>query len=76
MSFLQFLAQKEVIEEPIIPELSQEGEQAKGGLDEILMKGGLTLDQVLTLKSEYYGLEYRIIGDTKIPVPVHKNIPE
>lgn len=76
MSFLQFLVQKEIIEEPIIPELSQEAEHAKGGLDEILTKGGLSLDQVLALKGEYYGLEYRILGDTKIPIPVLRNIPE
>lgn len=76
MSFLQFLVQKEIIEEPIIPELSKEAEHAKGGLDEILTRGGLTLEQVLALKGEYYGLEYRILADTKIPIPVLRNIPE
>ncbi len=76
MSFLQFLTQKEIIEEPVIPELSKEAEHAKGGLDEILTKGGLTLKQVLELKAEYYGLEYRILENTKIPVAVLRNIPE
>jgi type IV pilus assembly protein PilB len=76
MSFLQFLAQKEVIDEQIIPELSQEASRAKSGLDEILEKGGLTLKQILELKAEYYGLEYRILEDTKIPVSVLRNIPE
>lgn len=76
MSFLQFLAQKEIFEEQIIPELSKEAEQSKGGVDEVLTRGGMTLEQVLTMKSEYYGLEYRILGNIKIPISVLRNIPE
>ncbi len=76
MSFLQFLSQKQIIEDQIIPELTQESERTKGGLDEVLSRGGMTQEQVLTLKAEYYGLEYRILGDVKVPVSVLRDIPE
>src|SRR5512135_1835149 len=76
MSFLQFLSQKQIIEEQIIPELTQESERTRGGLDEVLARGGMTQEQVLTLKAEYYGLEYRILGDVKVPVSVLRDIPE
>lgn len=76
MSFLQFLSQKQIIEETIIPELTQESERTRGGLDEVLARGGMTQEQVLALKAEYYGLEYRILGDVKVPVSVLRDIPE
>ncbi|HXK37655.1 MAG TPA: GspE/PulE family protein [Candidatus Paceibacterota bacterium] len=76
MSFLQFLSQKQIIEETIIPELTQESERTKGGLDEVLARGGMTQEQVLALKAEYYGLEFRILGDIKVPVSVLRDIPE
>jgi type IV pilus assembly protein PilB len=76
MSFLQFLSQKQIIEETIIPELTQESERTRGGLDEVLARGGMTQDQVLALKAEYYGLEFRILGDIKVPVSVLRDIPE
>lgn len=76
MSFLQFLSQKLIIEEAIIPELTQESERTRGGLDEVLARGGMTQEQVLALKAEYYGLEYRVLGDVKVPVSVLRDIPE
>jgi type IV pilus assembly protein PilB len=76
MSFLLYLSQKGLFKEEDIPGLVQSAETAEGGVDELLEKGGMTTDEVLTLKSEYYGLPGRSLADEKIPVEVLKFIPE
>ncbi len=76
MSFLQFLAQKEILDEQVIPEVSEEANRSEGGLDDVLVRGGLPLDHILRLKSEYYGLEHRVLGKLKVPIPVLRHIPE
>src|SRR3989338_10743292 len=76
MSFPLFLAQKGLFREDDIPELTKEAEKALGGIDEVLSRGGMSGDDILTLKSEYYGMPARTLDGTKIPVDVLKYIPE
>ncbi len=76
MSFLLYLSQKGLFKEEDIPGLVQSAETAPGGVDELLEKGGMTTDEVLTLKSEYYGLPGRSLADEKIPGEVLKYIPQ
>lgn len=76
MSFPLFLAQKGLFREDDIPELMKEAEKALGGIDEVLSRGGMSGDDILTLKSEYYGMPARTLDGTKIPVDVLKYIPE
>jgi type IV pilus assembly protein PilB len=77
MSFLQFLSEKQIIGDADIPELENAGKGFKGGVDEVLEKGGLTPDQILSFKAEYYGLESRKLAiDLKVPTEVLKTVPE
>ena len=76
MSFLLYLAQKGLFREEDIPEISAQVEHASGGLDEVLEKGGMTGDQIGSLKAECYGIEARSLADHKVPAEVLKLVPE
>lgn len=76
MSFLLFLAQKGLFREEDISELTKESQKALGGIDEVLSKGGMSSTDVLTLKSEYYGISARSLDGMKVPVEILKFIPE
>lgn len=76
MSFLLYLAKRGLYREEDIPELTSQSEKALGGIDEILSKGGVTGDQIRTLKSEYYGIASWIFDGKKIAIEVLKYIPE
>lgn len=76
MSFLLHLAQKGLFREEDIPSIIASAAQAPGGVDDILTKGGMTEDQVLALKSEYYGLPPRKLEGYKVPSEVLRYVPE
>ena len=76
MSFLLYLAQKGLFREEDIPELSAQAEKSPGGIDDVLINGGMNSEQIGTLKSEYYGIEARSLVDHKVPVDVLKLVPE
>jgi type IV pilus assembly protein PilB len=76
MSFLLFLAEKGLFREEDIPEVSAQAEKVSGGIDEVLVKGGITPDQLLSLKGEYYGVPSRNVAGYKVPNDVLLRIPE
>ena len=76
MSFLLFLSKKGLFREEDISEISAQATKAKGGVEEILTKGGMTPDQVTKLKVEYYGLESKELGGQKVSSDVLRYIPE
>ena len=76
MSFLLYLTQKGLFREEDTPLLAAQIEKTPGGLDQLLAKGGLSSDQILKLKSEYYGMETRDLTGYRVPTEVLKYIPE
>ncbi len=76
MSFLLYLSQKGIFREEDIPELSSQAEKAPGGIDEVLAKGGMTDDQVLSMKGAYYAMDARSLEGQKVETEVLKYIPE
>lgn len=76
MSFLLHLAQKGLFREEDIPSIMASAETAPGGVDDILTKGGMTEDQVLALKNEYYGLPTRKLEGYRVPSDVLRYVPE
>jgi len=76
MSFLLYLAQKGIFREEDIPELSAQAEKADGGIDEVLAKGGMTDDQILSMKGAYYAMDARSLEGQKVETEVLKYIPE
>lgn len=76
MSFLLFLSQKGLFREDDIPELSSQAERNPGGIDAILERGGMTSEQLAALKSEYYGIDSRMLEGHKVAMDVLKLVPE
>lgn len=76
MSFLLHLAQKGLFREEDIPSIVASAENVPGGIDDVLTKGGMTEDQILALKSEYYGLPARKLDGYKVPPEVLRYVPE
>ena len=76
MSFLLYLTQKGLFREEDTAVLTAQIEKTAGGLDQLLAKGGLSSDQILKLKSEYYGMETRDLTGYRVPTEVLKYIPE
>jgi len=76
MSFLLYLVEKGLFREEDIPEVSAQAEKTTGGIDEVLAKGGITPEQLLTLKGEYYGIPSRELGGYKIPNDVLPYVSE
>jgi type IV pilus assembly protein PilB len=76
MSFLLYLSQKGIFQEENIPEISSQAEKAPGGIDEVLAKGGMTDDQILSMKGAYYAMDARSLEGQKVDTEVLKYIPE
>lgn len=76
MSFLLHLAQKGLFREEDIPSIVASAENVPGGIDDVLTKGGMTEDQILALKSEYYGLPARKLDGYKVSSEVLRYVPE
>lgn len=76
MSFLLFLSKKGLFREEDISEITSQATKAKNGIEEILTKGGMAHEQVVKLKSEYYGMEPKDLNDQKVSSEVLRYIPE
>ena len=76
MSFSLFLSHKGLIAENDLAALSAEAERLEGGIDEALEKRGLAIDDLLALKSEYYGIPSRSLAGVKVPPDILSLIPE
>jgi len=76
MSFLLYLTKKGFFHEEDVPQLTLQAEKALGGIDEILSKGGMSSEQILKLKGEYYGMEARSLAGHKITPDVLRYVPE
>ena len=76
MSFLLFLSKKGLFREEDIPELVSQAGKARGGMEEVLVSGGMTKADISTLKAEYYGMEMRDLAGAKVAADVLKYIPE
>src|SRR3989344_5969114 len=76
MSFLLYLAQKGLVHEEDIPGLSVQAEKVPGGIDEVLAMGGMTNDQILSMKGAYYAMDARSLEGHKVETEVLKYIPE
>jgi type IV pilus assembly protein PilB len=76
MSFLNFLATKNIIspeQVPLLKDLVKKGEKS---LDSVLYESGVTKDDLLVAKGEYYGVPYRDLEGVNVPFDVLKYIPE
>ena len=76
MSFLNFLATKNIISPEQIPLLKEQAKAGEKSLDAILFEAGVTKEDLLQTKGEYFGVPYRDLEGISVPFDVLKYIPE
>ncbi len=76
MSFLNFLATKNIISGDQIPFIKEQIKKENKTVDSILVENGLPKEDLIKMKGEYYGVPYRALESVDIPYDVLKNIPE
>ena len=76
MSFLNFLATKNIISGDQIPFIKEQIKKENKTVDSILIENGMPKTDLIKIKGEYYGVPYRALESTNIPYDVLKNIPE
>lgn len=76
MSFLNFLASKNIITEEQIPFLKEQTQSGEKTLDSVLIDAGMEKQALLENKGEYFGVPYRNLKDYNVPYEILKYIPE
>lgn len=76
MSFLNFLATKNIISPEQVPLLKEQAKSSEKSLDTILYETGVTKNDLLQTKGEYFGVPYRDLEGLSVPFEVLKYIPE
>ncbi len=78
MTFLEFLADKKLLDAKQLPRIFAESEASAEPLDRHLQRHGLTPEKILEAKSEYYGIPIHEIGSGTgaVPFEVLRYVPE
>ncbi len=76
MSFLNFLATKNILPADQIPFLKEQIKSADYSLDTVLLSGGMEKEHLLELKGEYFGVPYKSLESYNVPYDILKYIPE
>jgi type IV pilus assembly protein PilB len=76
MSFLNFLATKNLISADQIPFLKEQIKTTDKNIDTILLQSGLSKVKLLEIKGEYYNVPYKELESYNIPFDILKYIPE
>jgi type IV pilus assembly protein PilB len=76
MSFLSFLAEKNILDTNQIPFIKEQLKTSDKSIESILINAGFTDQNILELKGEYYGVPFRKLDTKNIPYEVLKYIPE
>jgi type IV pilus assembly protein PilB len=76
MTFLEFLADKKLVDQKQLPRLVSEAESAAEPLEKLLARYSVSPEQILEAKSEYYGIPVHELGTAPIPFEVLRYVPE
>lgn len=76
MNFLETLVKKNLINRYQIDEIIERSTKEQISIEKVLMEMGLSDEQILDAKSEYYGLEKKVIDYSEVDSDVVKMIPE
>jgi type IV pilus assembly protein PilB len=76
MSFLEALAQKGTIRPGDVPVLEREAKESGKSMEDVLVTRGLSKEEILEVKGEYYQLPTRSINGLDIPFETLNYIPE
>lgn len=77
MEFLQHLSRLGIISKDVLDAFITElNESHKGNVESLLLAKGLTIDQILRLKSDFYGIPAKHVEAVAVPFDVLKYIPQ
>lgn len=76
MSLLNFLATKNIIAPEQVSLLKEQAKSGDKSIDAVLYDAGVTKEDLLQTKGEYYGVPYRDLEGYSVPFEVLKYIPE
>src|SRR4051812_35003198 len=75
-NFLEQLAQKSIIRKADVSAIRNEMQSSGASAESILLKMGVSEEEILIAKSEYLKIPYRMIGKDKIPFSILKYVPQ
>ncbi len=76
MGILETLVEKKIISESDISSIKREAKAAEGNLESVLLKRGISLNDILVVKGELLGVPTRNLENQEIPFELLKYIPE
>jgi type IV pilus assembly protein PilB len=77
MTFLEELVKKSLINETQISEIKNLAkEKYNDDIEAVLLDGGINIDDLMAVKSEYFKIPYKKINSKNLPFSVLKYIPE
>src|SRR3989344_41048 len=76
MGILETLVEKKIISSDDIPAIKRESKTAEGKLEEVLLKRGISAQDILNARVEFLGVPTRSLEGQEIPFELLKYIPE
>jgi len=76
IKILELLAQKGSINSKEIPAIEEEISSGGVGVEEVLLRRGISSDDILQAKSEYYKIPFKTIGEEGVSYDTLRYIPE
>src|SRR3989344_5190695 len=76
MSVLDILAGKSLIDKKEIQAIARQAEESGVPVENILAEKGISEEEILKAKSEYFNVPTKSIGEANVPFDVLKYIPE
>jgi len=75
-NFLNILLNKKLINKEDVLVLEKESKETSGDIENVLMKRGITMSEIIEAKSDYYNVPFKNLENTPIPFEMLKYIPE
>jgi type IV pilus assembly protein PilB len=76
MNLLQLLSDSGIVDAKAIPEIEAELGKPGANVEEVLQKNGVTLQNILKAKGDYYGIPTRELGDKPVAFDTLRYVPE
>ncbi len=76
MPFLEFLVEKGLLDKKNVSRVQKQLTESDVSIDEALKASGVTPEQILNARSEFFNVPSRSLGDTEVPFDILKYIPE
>jgi len=76
MNLLELLTQSGALSAGAVPEIEAQIAKNEGTPETVLVKNGVTLEQILKAKGDYYNLPTRALGEGSVPFDILRYVPE